>query len=35
LIAFAEKDKIENAILDLLDKTEAARRRGSPAADHH
>jgi pimeloyl-ACP methyl ester carboxylesterase len=31
LIAFAEKDKIEKAIIELLDRTEAQRRR-SPAA---
>lgn len=34
LIAFAEKDKIEKAILDLVDKTEAQRRE-SPAAVGH
>ena len=34
LIAFAEKDKIEKAIIDLLDKTEA-QRRGSPAFVGH
>ncbi len=34
LIAFAEKDKIEKAILDLVDKTEA-QRRGSPSFAGH
>ena len=34
LIAFAEKDQIEKAILDLVDKTEAQRGGGPPVAGH-
>jgi hypothetical protein len=35
LIAFAEKDKIEKAIIELLDRTEAQQRQAPAATAVH